>query len=428
MGDMADYYGADGTTDPGDASDYEDGTGNLERDRLEATRHLDRDLHQIKNTAAARNTMNSTALTTIDDAEIVRPRSSGGAIALRDANGEMSVEAIVARRNRVREVMEKVMVHGEHYGKINGCGNKPALLKPGAEMLCMTFGMAPKFKVTRTELGNGHREVEVTCTLIHIATEAVVAEGLGSCSTMEKKYRWRRGERKCPQCGAAAIIKSKYDDGGWYCFDRKGGCRAKWPSGAREIEDQEAGQIENPDVADQWNTVLKMAVKRAHVAATLTATGASDILTQDIEDGDHDDEHRGNRGWDYSDSRDDAQGATRPHDTGARGAGRPEIRSTDHRPADDRRENPPPKNETLSPDRIRQTDGYDAQKAQKTQGQRLEEIADALIADIDNAQTVTAVRDLQPRFSALPKGTKARDKAYAAYNARITSLGSRKVA
>jgi hypothetical protein len=32
------------------------------------------------------------------------------------------------------------------------------------------------------------------------------------------------------------------------------------------------------------NTILKMAMKRAHIAATLNATGASRIFTQDVED------------------------------------------------------------------------------------------------------------------------------------------------
>ena len=42
--------------------------------------------------------------------------------------------------------------------------------------------------------------------------------------------------------------------------------------------------MENPDLADVYNTVLKIAKKRAHVDASLTATAASDIFTQDMED------------------------------------------------------------------------------------------------------------------------------------------------
>ena len=44
------------------------------------------------------------------------------------------------------------------------------------------------------------------------------------------------------------------------------------------------GKAENPDIADTYNTVLKMAKKRAHVDAIITVTAASDIFTQDVED------------------------------------------------------------------------------------------------------------------------------------------------
>jgi hypothetical protein len=47
---------------------------------------------------------------------------------------------------------------------------------------------------------------------------------------------------------------------------------------------QEVGEIENPDLPDLWNTVLKMAEKRARVDAVLAVTGASALFTQDAED------------------------------------------------------------------------------------------------------------------------------------------------
>src|SRR6185312_2825162 len=40
----------------------------------------------------------------------------------------------------------------------------------------------------------------------------------------------------------------------------------------------------NPDIADVVNTVLKMGMKRAHVAATIVAVNVSDRFTQDVED------------------------------------------------------------------------------------------------------------------------------------------------
>ena len=107
----------------------------------------------------------------------------------------------------------------------------------------------------------------------------------GSCSTREAKYAYRKAARKCPQCQAEAIIKGKEEfGGGWVCFKKKGGCGAKFPDDDVAITGQSEGRMPNDDVADQYNTVLKMANKRSLVAAVLNATAASDIFTQDIED------------------------------------------------------------------------------------------------------------------------------------------------
>ena len=47
-------------------------------------------------------------------------------------------------------------------------------------------------------------------------------------------------------------------------------------------QDRQRVEYDNP--ADYYNTALKMAKKRAHVDAILTATAASDCFTQDVED------------------------------------------------------------------------------------------------------------------------------------------------
>ena len=52
----------------------------------------------------------------------------------------------------------------------------------------------------------------------------------------------------------------------------------------KAITEQQTGRVPNPDTADQVNTILKMAEKRALIAATLIAVNASDYFTQDIED------------------------------------------------------------------------------------------------------------------------------------------------
>ena len=125
------------------------------------------------------------------------------------------------------------------------------------------------------------------CRLTHIPTGLLVGTGIGSCSSMESKYRWRSaGLRKCPECGAESIIKTKggRNPGGYWCVPDKGGCGANFDPGDQAIEGQVLGRQENPDIADCFNTLGKMAAKRAHVHATLCATAASDMFTQDLED------------------------------------------------------------------------------------------------------------------------------------------------
>jgi hypothetical protein len=176
------------------------------------------------------------------------------------------------------------MKKNEHYGTIPGT-DKPTLLKAGAEKLGFAFRLAPTFRVTERDVGNGHREYSVVCTLTHSPSGVLLGEGVGLCSTMETKYRYRQAQRICPKCGQPAIIKGKAEyGGGWVCYTKKGGCNAKFADGDASIEGQKTEQVENPDIADTYNTVLKMAKKRAHVDAILTATAASDIFTQDMED------------------------------------------------------------------------------------------------------------------------------------------------
>ncbi len=207
------------------------------------------------------------------------------AVAIREPQaGQLAVADIRRTNDLVQQVLKELMVPDHHYGVIPGTearpGEKPrppVLLKPGAEKLCMAFRLAPQFQVQTISLQDGHREERVTCTLTHIPTGAVVATALGSCSTMESKYRYRNAKPKCPRCGVEAVQKSKKEPG-WYCWKKIGGCGATFGPNDKAISGQKPGKAENADIADQWNTVLKMAMKRSHVAATLIATGASDMF------------------------------------------------------------------------------------------------------------------------------------------------------
>jgi len=216
-------------------------------------------------------------------------------ISYQERVGALSVTDVRAQVNLIQHIMKEVMKRDEHYGVIPGTGTKPSLLKAGAEKLCLTFRLDPQYEIEQKQDGK-HLTIVSKCTLYHIPSGQRFGSGMGSCSTLESKYAYRTSSRKCPSCGAEAIIKGKdfKNDGkptGWVCFAKKNGCGAKFKDGDEAIEKQAIGRIPNEDVADQYNTVLKMANKRSLVAAVLNATAASDIFTQDIEDMPHAEAH-----------------------------------------------------------------------------------------------------------------------------------------
>src|SRR5690606_31699734 len=169
-------------------------------------------------------------------------------------------EQVLEAQNEVRELVARALQKGRDYGTIQGT-EKPTLLKPGAERINAAYGLAAEYHIVEREIDHD-REVRWTkrkkrwankfhgdrdftweeeagvslglyryvteCRLIHRASGVMVGQGLGSCSTMESKY------------------------------------------------------VDRP--RDMENTVLKMAEKRAYIAATLNTHGLSDQFTQDIED------------------------------------------------------------------------------------------------------------------------------------------------
>jgi len=210
-------------------------------------------------------------------------RQQGGVVNFEDY--AMNVDSVVRQVNLIQDVMSKVMRVDEHYGTIPGC-QKPSLYKPGAEKLGFTFRLAPEYDVSTINMSNGHREYQVKCRLRHIPTGSMVGEGEGSCTTMEGKFRFRGGEKESTgQTVPKEYWNLKKDGKMSEAIDLIGG-----PGyGVGKIDGKweicsigEKQEHDNP--ADYYNTCLKMAKKRAHVDAILTATAASDIFTQDVED------------------------------------------------------------------------------------------------------------------------------------------------
>jgi len=208
----------------------------------------------------------------------------------------VSVQNALLAYQAKKELIDGIMKPNVDYGIIPGT-SKNTLLKAGAEKATSFFGLSPRFKdakVIEDFTGKDHDGEAFffyrrTCDLWR--GDYIVASVDGSCNSFEKKYRYRGGGRVCPECGKATINKSKFPpktdptaQPGFYCYSKIGGCGAEFSANDPAIVNQETGQIKNPDVADLANTILKMADKRALVAATLIATGLSEYFTQDIED------------------------------------------------------------------------------------------------------------------------------------------------
>ena len=143
----------------------------------------------------------------------------------------VSLEEANRRVKMLAEFVRSHMVEGEDYGMVPGTNTKPTLFKAGAEKLNAIFGLAPIVEITNRveDWDNGFVAYEVKVKLINKRTDGVEAEGIGSCNSRERRYR-------------------------------------------------------NQDAANIANTILKMSKKRALVDATLSATRASGMFTQDLED------------------------------------------------------------------------------------------------------------------------------------------------
>lgn len=202
---------------------------------------------------------------------------------------QVTAADLVARLAVIKEAMHSAMEEGVDYGKVPGT-DKPTLFKPGAEKLNVLFQLDVQLVNEKIWGPGDHLTVISHATAYHAPTGSRLGFGEGICTTRERKYAYRRGERICPNCGKAAIIKGKAEfGGGWLCWAKKDGCGGKWPDGAPEIEGQQVGDVENPDLPDLWNTIVKMAEKRARIDAVLAVTGASALFTQDMDDGPLDD-------------------------------------------------------------------------------------------------------------------------------------------
>jgi len=222
------------------------------------------------------------------------------------------------RYDLFQDFVKTILKKDHDFGEIPGT-KKPTLLKAGAEKLGAFFGIRPVFVLQESVsdwTGKDHGEPfffrEYKCQ--GYRNGELIGEGIGSCNSWEKKYRYRwMNELEVP----ANIDKSKLEfmDGAVsefkFAVDKSettgkyGKPASYWKQFKDAIDNGTAKEImrstragdkpaweiggklyavPNHDPADQVNTIDKMAQKRALVAMILIATNASDYFTQDMED------------------------------------------------------------------------------------------------------------------------------------------------
>lgn len=175
---------------------------------------------------------------TVSPAPVVNPRSEEKPVKMesdrkaKTTKVKAPVEVIITKDvaiDSIEGVVAKTLKPYVDYGVIPGC-KKPSLLKAGAEKLAAHYGFSTSISIENRFENYDKRLVayEVKVTVYDTAGK-IIAEGIGAANSLERKFM-------------------------------KG------------------------DFFSQINTVLKMCKKRAYVDAVLTATGASSIFTQDMED------------------------------------------------------------------------------------------------------------------------------------------------
>lgn len=187
----------------------------------------------------------------------------GGSLAAMQNTGRMAVADIISHVATVQEVMRAVMKKDVHFGIIPGT-DKPTLLKPGAEVLCMAFRIADSYLVEDLS-ADGSVRYRVTCTGTHQTTGTVLGTGMGEASSGEEKYKWRKA------------YEAEFNSTPENMRRKKGGYNKV------KKENYETLQVRT-EPADLANTILKMANKRAKMAMVLNVTAASDCFNQDLED------------------------------------------------------------------------------------------------------------------------------------------------
>ena len=181
---------------------------------------------------------------------------------------DINVKAVADTVMKVRTLqstLKGILTENHDYGKIPGCGDKPTLLKPGAEKILMAMGITASYELvehTENFEGLGFFAYTVKCTLLKNGIK--ITEGLGHANSKEKKWALEYVyEKDLPEGTAKEVLKKKK-------IETQKGTFYKYEVDA--------------DANSKANTILKMAKKRAQIDAVLSVASLSEIFTQDFDD------------------------------------------------------------------------------------------------------------------------------------------------
>jgi len=187
--------------------------------------------------------------------QIAKAKNATKAVRVRPMSRE--VAEVRQNINIIQEAMKATMKNNVHYGVIPGC-KKPTLYKAGAETHLASYKQTFGPKVQNL---SDNAEIRYLVTVDLSTRDGVlIGSGIGECSSCEEKYMWRK-----------AVSDKEWE---------------ATPEINKRIKYKPTYEIQQVRVnpADMANTILKMAKKRALIDGILSATAASDIFTQDIQD------------------------------------------------------------------------------------------------------------------------------------------------
>lgn len=181
---------------------------------------------------------------------------------------EVDVKAVSETLSKVKALqatLKSILVEEHDYGKIKGCGDKPTLLKPGAEKILMALGITSSYELiehTENFEGKGFFAYTVKCTLHKNGQK--ITEGLGHANSKEKKWAVESVfESELPEGTDKSLLKKRK-------IETSRGTFTKYEVDA--------------DANSKANTILKMAKKRSQIDAVLTVASLSEVFTQDFDD------------------------------------------------------------------------------------------------------------------------------------------------